>query len=115
MIIKVSLIRADISNAKEIWQMQKECFAPLYEKYHDTDTSPATEALDKVQNRLKQDFTYYYFIVADGKKVGAVRIIDRKDNSRKRISPLFVIPKQHNKEIAQTAIRLAEELHGTYN
>ncbi len=31
--------------------MQVETFTSLYEKYQDTDTSPATEEIDKVQMR----------------------------------------------------------------
>ena len=31
--------------------MQKETFAPLYEKYQDTETSPATEPFERTLQR----------------------------------------------------------------
>lgn len=65
---KMELLRIGADDAEELWKMQVEAFASLYEKYQDTDTSPATEKIDKVQMRLNQSFTYFYFIVADGKK-----------------------------------------------
>ena len=67
--------------------MQKEAFMPLYLKYRDRETSPATESLEKTLMRLSQPFTYFYFIQADGEKVGAIRIVDERDAcKRKRIT-----------------------------
>lgn len=61
--------------------MQVLAFSKLYEKYKDTDTSPAAESIEKTQIRLKQPFTYYYFIEVGGVIVGAVRVVDRnKEN-----------------------------------
>ena len=37
--------------------MQVLAFSKLYEKYKDTDTSPAAESIEKTQIRLKQPFT----------------------------------------------------------
>jgi hypothetical protein len=34
----------------------------------------------KVEARLKQDFTFYYFICIGQQKAGAIRIIDKKEN-----------------------------------
>ena len=34
---------AERDDLEIIYSMQKEAFAPLYEKYQDTETSPATE------------------------------------------------------------------------
>lgn len=58
----VTLLKADIDNAKEIYAMQVDVFKELLEKYQDFDTSPANENIEKVEARLKQDFTFYYFI-----------------------------------------------------
>lgn len=77
MIIK--LIKIDTYDAEKLWRMQVEAFQDLYKKYQDTETSPATEKLEKIVMRLKQPFTYYYFIDVDGIKVGAVRVVDKKE------------------------------------
>ena len=50
------------------------------------------------------------------KKVGAIRIIDKKENGKnKGISPIFILPQFQGKGIAQKAIRLCEEMHGNEN
>lgn len=114
--MEVILSRANIDNAKEIHAMQVEAFKKLLEKYQDFDTSPANENIEKVEARLKQDFTFYYFICIGQQKVGAIRIIDKKEGEKnKRISPIFILPEFQGKGIAQKAIQLCEEIHGNRN
>ena len=46
--------------------------------------------------------------------MGAIRIVDRKENGvNKRISPIFILPEFSGQGIAQMAIRMCEELHGS--
>lgn len=112
--MEVKLIRADVRDAERLWRMQVEAFAEMYERYQDTETSPATEPAERMVERLKQPFTYYYYIQADSVIVGAVRVIDMKDPDRsKRISPIFVMPPFRNKGIAQKALLEAERIHGS--
>lgn len=112
----VKLVRIGIDEAEKLWKMQVKAFQSLYEKYQDTETSPATEKLDKVLMRLNQPFTYYYFIKADNKEIGAIRIVDKQEVGKaKRISPIFVMSEYRNKGYAQKAIQLAEEIHGNSN
>ena len=113
--IAVTLQRADVQDAEQILQMQKAAFAPLLERYQDYDLNPANETADRVRARLMQKETYYYYITVNGEAVGAIRIVDAKDGSRKRISPLFVLPQHQNRGYAQAAIREAERLHGAEN
>lgn len=114
--MKIELLRANIENAKEIHAMQVEAFQELLEKYQDFDASPANENIEKVEARLKQSFTYYYFICIEQQKVGAIRIIDKKEGGiNKRISPIFILPEFQGKGIAQEAIQLCEERHGNGN
>lgn len=114
--MEVSLLRANVDNAKEIHAMQVEAFKELLEKYQDFDTSPANETMEKVEARLKQDFTFYYFICIGQQKAGTIRIIDKKeDGKNKRISPICILPEFQGKGIAQKAIRLCEEIHGDDN
>lgn len=112
----VELLKADIGDAKELHAMQIKAFKELLEKYRDFDTSPANEGVEKVEARLKQDFTFYYFICIGQQKVGAVRIVDKKEAGKnKRISPIFILPEFQGKGIAQETIRLCEEMHGNEN
>lgn len=114
--MEINLLRAGIEDAKELHAMQVAAFKELLEKYQDYDTSPASESVEKVEARLKQDFTYYYYICIGQQKAGAVRIVDSKETGKnKRISPIFVLPEFQGKGIAQEAIRLCEEAHGNGN
>lgn len=114
--MEVKLIKIGIDDAEKLWKMQVNAFQGLYEKYQDTETSPAAEKLDKIIMRINQPFTYYYFIDVNGTAAGAIRIVDKKEDGKsKRISPIFVMPEYRNKGYAQKAIQLAEEIHGSSN
>lgn len=109
----IKLIVAEFKDLNTILQMQKEAFAELYEKYQDTETSPAAEKYEDILFRFNQPETTYYFITADNIKVGVIRIVDCKDGvTRKRISPIFIMPEYRNKGYAQQAIKEAERFHG---
>lgn len=110
--MKIVLQRAGLSDAEQIWNMQKLAFAELLGKYRDHDTSPAAEPLSKTQNRLSQPFTYFYFIRVGGINVGAIRVVDKKDGSRKTLSPLFILPEFRNRGYATSAVKEAEKIHG---
>ncbi len=109
----IKLVRAGAEDAERLWRMQVEAFTEMYERYQDTETSPATEPVDRMAERLRQPFTYYYYIQDVDTAVGAIRVIDRKEPGKpKRISPIFVMPPYRNRGIAQRAISEAERLHG---
>ena len=110
--VKVTLKKADINDAELIWKIQVEAFSKLYFKYQDTETNPAAESQEKTVNRINQPFTYYYLIQFNGATVGTVRVVDKKDNTFKRISPICVLEQFRNKGIAQLAIKELEKIHG---
>lgn len=110
----IQLVRATPKEAGLILRMQKESFAKLLEKYEDMETNPANETIDKVVMRLNQDFTYFYLIQMQNENIGAIRVVDKKEeHKKKRISPLFILPKYWNRGIAQKAIQMVEEIHGS--
>ncbi|MCQ2418063.1 MAG: GNAT family N-acetyltransferase [Oscillospiraceae bacterium] len=109
----IDLVRIEINDAKNLWTMQVKAFEDLYNKYQDTETSPATEKVEKIIMRLEQSFTYYYFIVVDGVKVGAIRVVDKKEQGKsKRISPIFIMKQYRGKGYAQEAMKAVEIIHG---
>ena len=105
----------DKKECEKLWRMQVEAFSDLLEKYRDYDISPANEPMSRVVERLEQPFTYYYFIMDGDTAVGAVRVVDMKDSSPKRISPIFIMKEHRGKGFAKAAIRAVEELHGADN
>ena len=113
--MKIELLKATESDIKEIWKMQVEAFNGLLEKYQDYDISPATESYENVLNKYKQPWTSYYFITRNNEKVGAVRVIDKKDGSRKRIAPIWIMPAYRNQGLAQLAMREVEKLYDSHH
>ena len=100
--MKVTLRKTGIEDDEKLWRMQVEAFQSMYEKYQDTETSPAAEGIEKTKMRLNQSFTYYYYIEADNEIVGAIRIVDKHETGKsKRISPLFIMPEHRNKGITR--------------
>lgn len=114
--MEVTLSRANMDDVEELHAMQVRAFKELLEKYQDFDTNPGNESVEKVGARLQQDFTFFYYICIGQQKVGAVRVVDQKESGKnKRISPIFILPEFQGKGIAQEAIRLCEEMHGSDN
>lgn len=111
---QVKLVKADLKDAAKLHEMQVTSFWELFEKYQDFDTSPSNEPVEKVEARLKQDFTFFYFICIGTQRAGAIRIVDTKESGKnKRISPIFILPEFQGRGIAQKAIQLCEKLHGS--
>lgn len=108
----VQLLLAEEKDAQTVQAMQREAFGGLLEKYQDHDISPATEPLEKIRWKITHPGSYYYFIRADEKIVGGIRIVDGKDGSRKRISPLYILLACRGKGYAQAAMAEAERIHG---
>jgi len=90
--------------------MQIQAFASLLEKYQDFNTNPGAEKLERIVQRMQQDFTDYYFIQVNNKNIGVIRILRLKDNIC-RISPMFILPEHQGYGYAQQAIVLAELLY----
>ena len=113
--MSVRLVPVKREDVETVWRMQVEAFSDMLEKYQDYELSPATEDVDRVIARFEQPETTYFFIVADDKKVGAIRVVDKQDESRKRISPIFIMKEFRNKGYAQQAILEVERLFGSDN
>ena len=108
----MKLVQARAEDAPLAQTMQQVAFADLLERYQDHDISPATESLEKITWKISHPDSYYYFILAGDQTVGAIRVLDLKDGSRKRISPLYIMPNHRGKGYAQAAMEEAERIHG---
>ena len=108
----IKLQKANREDMHVLWKMQVEAFKGLLEKYQDYDMSPAAESYERILQKYDFTGTTYFFIVADGTKVGGIRVIDKQDGSRKRISPIWIMPEFRNQGYAQQAIIEAEKIYG---
>lgn len=112
---RVSLVQATEKDAEHIQAMQQASFAQMLSVYQDYDMSPATESLEKITWKITHQGSYYYFIKAGEETVGCIRILDLQDGSRKRISPLYILPEHRGKGYAQAAMAEAERIHGRHH
>jgi hypothetical protein len=113
--MSVTLTKVTREDLVLVWKMQIDAFSELLEKYQDYDLSPAAEKIDKIIARFDQPWTTYFFIEAEGEKVGVIRIVDMNDGSRKRISPLWIMKEYRGNGYAQQAITAVEEIYGEDN
>lgn len=111
----IELKLASVEDAMQIYKMQQEAFMPLYEKYHDDETSPVKETLEKIRWKITEPDAEFYIIRWEGKAAGAIRIRHHQGSTRLSnvnwISPIFVIPAFQNRGIAQKAIQKAFALY----
>ena len=109
------LVRADVNDCDKIWKLQIKAFSDLLEKYQDYETSPGNEAKERIEAKLSQEFTYFYYIFNGDDLVGAIRVVDKKDGSRKRVAPIFIMKEFRNRGLAQKTLEEVEKIHGNDN
>ena len=130
---EVELILATADDAELIHNMKYKAFLPLYEKYHDDETTPVKEKMDRLNYQLTHSNSQYYLIKLGEENVGAIRVARKIRKNRDSencdnnvnheqsepeyvqdiifISPLFVIPEYQNRGIAQAAIKKVFDLY----
>ena len=111
----VKLTKVTKEDLETVWRMQIDAFSELLDRYKDYDMSPGAEQVDKIIARFEMPGSVYYFIEAEGEKVGVIRVVDKNDGSRKRISPLWIMAEYRGKGYAQQAITAVEEIYGEDN
>lgn len=107
---KISLKKAGKDDCLKIHEMQVKSFKSLLDKYGDYATNPAAEPIEKVEQRMAQAFTEYYFICLNDEPIGAVRIVSA-ENALFKISPIFILPQYQGKGYASKAVLKVEALY----
>lgn len=92
-----------------VFDIQRKAYKPLFDKYHDTDTSPYLESKEEVLEKYMRPGTSGYVFLDKEIPVGAVRIIARGDVCK--VSALAVLPEYQNCGIAQAALKEIERMH----
>lgn len=113
--MNIELVRISVDDTGKLWAMQVQAFQKLLDKYQDFETNPANETKEKIKTKLLQEHTFFYYIYEGNNIVGAIRVIDRRDGSRKRVAPVFIMEKFRNRGIAQKAFCEIERIHGKDN
>ncbi len=113
--MNIKLVRISFEDIEKLWEMQVQAFQKLLDKYQDFDTNPANETKEKIKTKLLQEYTFFYYIYEENNIVGAIRAIDRRDGSRKRVAPVFIMERFRNRGLAQKAFYEIERIHGKGN
>jgi len=109
---QVELVKTTKEDLDELHAMQVKAFMPLYEIYHD-EMSPVNESKDRILWKITEENSHFYYIIFDGKKVGAVRAVrDRSlnDDSVMWISPIFILPEFQDLKIGAAAVERLFEM-----
>lgn len=100
----VELVLATEKDAELLHQMKYEAFLPLYEKYHDDETSPVKESMEKAIKCIQMKNSDYHLIKLGNEFVGGVRIVEKQEGVFS-ISPMFILPEYQNRGIGYAAIQ----------
>ena len=92
-----------------VFDIQRKAYKPLFDKYHDTNTSPYLETKEEILQKYTRPGTCGYVFLEEGIPVGAVRIIARGDVCK--VSALAVLLEYQNRGIAQAALKEIESMH----
>lgn len=108
----IGLAKADRREAALIHRLQCESFMPMYERYHDDDTSPAKESVEGIAAKLESDDTDFYIISYENEPVGGVRVVREGVTGGLescRISPIFILPQYQDKGIGSGVMEMLFE------
>lgn len=107
---EVTLSKATVKDAAAIHALQLEAFMPLLEKYQDYETNPANETLERLVERMNQEFVNYYIIRNAGNAVGSIRV-KKIEEHHYWLGQLCVVPQSQGQGIAQQAFARIEEIY----
>ena len=101
---KIKLIKAALEDAALLHKLQREAFMPLYERYHDDETSPAMETVERIFVKITE--SDFWLIYLDDEPVGGIRVRLFENNgiNTRNISPMFVIPSHWDEGIGTEAL-----------
>lgn len=104
----ISLRKANLSDAAELFAMQKKVFQPVYEKYQDHDTSPVFQSFERFIERLKTGD--YYKIFEDDLLVGSVHVYPKSPGIM-RLHMINILQQFQGKGIAQEVMNRLESIY----
>lgn len=108
----ISLMKATIDDSETLYSMQKEVFAPLYEKYQDHETSPVNQPKGRFLRRF--EIGDYYKIHYNGELAGSVFVF-KKEPGVMKLHIMNILQDYQNKGIAQETMMRLELIYPEVN
>ena len=110
--MEIMLQQVGIEHAESWLRLQVEAYMPTFERYRDTETSPAMETPEKVRRRMEHPSCRHFFILCDGRTVGGILVHSLAGNAKAmRLGNLFILPDARDRGIGRKALALAEALY----
>jgi len=107
--VTIILQKATFDDAETLHSMQVKSFLSLLEKHKDHATNPACESISKTLERINDPLRGFFKIMRNNVLVGGIAIKQTKSGSL-FLGPIFVDPNFQNQKIAQTALKVLEDL-----
>lgn len=104
----IALVKATEEDAETLYQMQKDVFMPLYEKYQDHETSPVNQPIDRFLRRFAVGD--YFKIKYNGELAGSVFVFEKEPGTMK-LHVINILDKFQNLGIAQETMSRIELLY----
>lgn len=104
----ITLSSAEAYDAEKLLSIQKKVFMPLYKKYEDHKTSPATQTMEKFLRRF--DIGDYYKIICGDDLVGGVFVYP-KEPGIMRFHIINIIEEYQNRGITQEVMTRLELMY----
>lgn len=104
----ISLRKASLTDATELFAMQKKVFQPIYEKYQDHDTSPVFQTFERFTERLQTGD--YFKIYEEGLLVGSVHVYP-KSSGIMRLHMINILQQFQGRGIAQKVMIRLESMY----
>ena len=104
----ISLKKATLEDADQLYQIQKTVFTPLFEKYKDYETSPVTQTFERFKERLLMGD--YYKIFVGSSLIGSVHVYSKKLGTM-RLHMINILEEAQGKGIAQQVMKRLEGMY----
>lgn len=103
----IFLERLGEKDLSEVHKIQKLVFENLYSKYKDK-SSPFIESKSFLLEKIKRPNNYFYFIRKDGKRIGYARIMTNDKQTKAKIGPIGILPKNEDQGLGTETMFLIE-------
>lgn len=91
-----------------VHKIQKLVFENLYSKYKD-EGSPFIESQSSLLEKMKRPNDYFYFIKKNEEEIGYLRIVTNEDQTKAKIGPVDILPKNEEQGLGSEAMLLIEK------
>jgi len=108
MTAKVTFKLATLADVPELLDMYHQSFRPLFDRYHDEQSSPYLETPASLITKMQRPGSQVYFVMVAKVKVGMIRVIADEAQRQGRVSPFLILPAYQHQGFALAALAQLE-------